>query len=309
VAVCGTALTKEHAQMLGRFARKVYLCFDGDTAGRNAVRRSLEPLLAQGVEARVPVLPESEDPDSFVRRNSAGALQSLFTSADDLPAFWVRDRGKSVESLSPEEKDSMLREAAKVLAHNPSADVREEHLQHLRRRLGLKPESVKPQPRSFVSGQVSRMSSIKSAVPGSGLGLFVSGSNISVAPEALREWKLLQMLLAYPNVAGPVVEEVKLEWFSDPRPRELFDHAVALSLEKGDVSLAELNERIPESLRDGLAALGLPEGDAPERVRRESLDYVLAMEKSYWQNRKREAKTVEEIQEIQKCIQALNLRR
>ena len=33
------------------------------------------------------------------------------------------------------------------------------------------------------------------------------------------------------------------------------------------------------------------------------------MEKSYWQNRKREAKTVEEIQEIQKCIQALNLRR
>src|SRR5690606_377002 len=46
VAVCGTALTKEHAQMLTRFAKKVFLFFDGDAAGRTAVRRSLEPLLA-----------------------------------------------------------------------------------------------------------------------------------------------------------------------------------------------------------------------------------------------------------------------
>ncbi len=137
VAVCGTALTAEHAKTLARFAKKVYLFFDGDVAGRNAVRRSLEPLLAQGVEIRVPVLPESEDPDSYVRKNSLEALQALFADSDDLPAFWVRSHGKAADALSPEEKDALLREATEVLKHNPSVEVREEHLQNLRKRLGL----------------------------------------------------------------------------------------------------------------------------------------------------------------------------
>ena len=48
VAVSGTALTKEHVHILSRFVRKAYLFFDGDAAGRKAVRRSLEPLLAAG---------------------------------------------------------------------------------------------------------------------------------------------------------------------------------------------------------------------------------------------------------------------
>src|SRR5690606_18415506 len=102
VAVCGTALTKEHAQALSRFARKVHLFFDGDAAGRTAVRRSLEPLLAQGVEVRVPALPASEDPDSFVKGNPPEALKALFDAADDLPGFLVRATGKPVDALSPE---------------------------------------------------------------------------------------------------------------------------------------------------------------------------------------------------------------
>ena len=155
VAVCGTALTKEHALMLSRFAKKVYLFFDGDTAGRTAVRRSLEPLLSQGVEIRVPALPEAEDPDSYARKHSPEELQTLFTAADDLPAFLVRDHGKPVESLSPEEKDLLVKDAAKVLQDNPSVEVREEHLQNLRKRLGLRSVPTRALVRPRDSGPVT----------------------------------------------------------------------------------------------------------------------------------------------------------
>src|SRR5690606_30911684 len=138
-------------QMLTRFAKKGFLFFDGDAAGRTAVRRSLEPLLAQGVEVRVPVLPANEDPDSYVRSRSLDDVKALFDAADDLPGFLVRATaaGKPVEALSAEAKDAVVRDATSLLAHHPSADVRDAHLRALRSLLGLKelPRGAAPRPR------------------------------------------------------------------------------------------------------------------------------------------------------------------
>ncbi|HLP39960.1 MAG TPA: DNA primase, partial [Fibrobacteria bacterium] len=93
VAVSGTALTKEHVHILSRFSRKAYLYFDGDAAGRKAARRSLEPLLASGMEVRVPVLPAQEDPDSFTRKHGAGPVREAFAAGEDVVAFLQLDGG------------------------------------------------------------------------------------------------------------------------------------------------------------------------------------------------------------------------
>lgn len=81
VAVLGTALTPEQAHRLSRFAREVVVNFDGDAAGLRAARKSLEALLAEGLDVRVVALPDGEDPDDHVRRRGAESYRALVDAA------------------------------------------------------------------------------------------------------------------------------------------------------------------------------------------------------------------------------------
>lgn len=302
VAVCGTALTKEHAQMLTRFAKKVHLFFDGDAAGRTAVRRSLEPLLAQGVEVRVPVLPPQEDPDSYVRGHTLDDVRALFDAADDLPAFLVRAAGRPVEELSVEARDALAREATALLAHHPSADVREAHLRALRQSLGLK-ERDRPRPVS------PRTRGANLLAADDNLGLFVSGAPIAVRSEDKPEWQFLQLLVYDAAACARVAEEVNLDWFQDERVRELVDYALALWAEGRGLPVVELRERLPDDLRDALDAVEPVEAEDEEHMARRMSDFRDALEMRYWKRMKAGARTLAETLEFQKRITALEKRR
>jgi len=67
VASLGTAFTEAQAKLLGRFARRVAVNYDGDSAGIKAARRAIETLLAADFEIKVLVLPGGKDPDDFIR--------------------------------------------------------------------------------------------------------------------------------------------------------------------------------------------------------------------------------------------------
>lgn len=100
VALCSTALTPGHLTLLNRLeARELVLLLDGDEAGRKAVERLAGPLLAGGVNCRVAVLPDGEDPDTFARKVGAEAVQKLVSEARALTAHLF-------ESLLPGGKDA-----------------------------------------------------------------------------------------------------------------------------------------------------------------------------------------------------------
>ena len=73
VASLGTALTPEQVKLLGRFARKVVVNYDGDSAGVKAAKRAIETLLAEDFEVKVLVLPDNTDPDEFIRTKGVEA--------------------------------------------------------------------------------------------------------------------------------------------------------------------------------------------------------------------------------------------
>lgn len=81
VACMGTALTRDHFDLLFRQVSRLVLCFDGDDAGRRAAWRAVEqalPLMQGMREIRVLFLPEGDDPDSLVRRDGLeGWLRQL----------------------------------------------------------------------------------------------------------------------------------------------------------------------------------------------------------------------------------------
>jgi DNA primase len=82
VALCSTTLTPGHLSALQRAeARELFLLLDGDAAGRAAVERLAPAILGAGASARVALLPEGEDPDTFARSAGAEAVRALLDSA------------------------------------------------------------------------------------------------------------------------------------------------------------------------------------------------------------------------------------
>src|SRR5437660_758667 len=75
VASLGTALTPEQVKLVGRFARKVVVNYDGDRAGVQAAKRATEAILAEDIEVKVLVLPDNADPDEFIRKNGVSEYQ------------------------------------------------------------------------------------------------------------------------------------------------------------------------------------------------------------------------------------------
>jgi DNA primase len=84
VAPLGTAMTTRQAELVARYAERVILLYDSDTAGLKATFRSGDELLRAGVEVLVATLPEGEDPDSVVRARGPDALRVYLRDAVDV---------------------------------------------------------------------------------------------------------------------------------------------------------------------------------------------------------------------------------
>ena len=76
VASSGTSLTTDQIRLLGRFTRNITVIYDGDSAGIHASLRGIDMILKEGMNVRVVLLPEPEDPDSFARSHTAAEVQA-----------------------------------------------------------------------------------------------------------------------------------------------------------------------------------------------------------------------------------------
>ena len=90
VAPQGTALTLQHARLVKRYADEIVLCFDSDKAGTDAALRSMDDLIASGLNLRVARVPAPHDPDSFIKERGSGAFKSLVTEAEGFFDFLLK---------------------------------------------------------------------------------------------------------------------------------------------------------------------------------------------------------------------------
>ncbi len=67
IAVKGTALTENHVKLLSRFTQKITMCFDDDSAGQEAMKKSLPLLEKQGLTTTVIMIPNGKDPDESIK--------------------------------------------------------------------------------------------------------------------------------------------------------------------------------------------------------------------------------------------------
>lgn len=116
VATMGTALTPDHGKMLKRMTKNVVALFDGDSAGMEAAERSLPILLAADLYPKGLTLPNSMDPDDYVKKYGAEALKAELDKAPDLFVMilgrWMEGyRGDASEKVKLADKLKPLFEA------------------------------------------------------------------------------------------------------------------------------------------------------------------------------------------------------
>jgi len=91
VATLGTSFAVGHARMLRRYAKRVILLFDGDTAGAEAANRALEVCLKQGIDIYVATISGGSDPCDFVVEQGPEAFRDVLEKANDVLKFkWLR---------------------------------------------------------------------------------------------------------------------------------------------------------------------------------------------------------------------------
>ena len=143
VAPQGTAFTADQARVLKRYVDEVVLCFDGDKAGRNAVIRALDPLLAAGLAIRVASIPPPDDPDSWIRAHGAESFQALLNRAQGIFDFYLQGLCSENDTASDRGRLVVLRSMGEAVHKTANAVLIDTYAQRTAQRLGVDVQSVR----------------------------------------------------------------------------------------------------------------------------------------------------------------------
>ena len=143
VASMGTALTKDQARIIKRFAGKSLICYDGDSAGQKAAIRGLEILRDEGLEVKVVSLPNGMDPDDVIKNYGAEGYQKLLDGAMPLSDFKIDTLKKTYDPSLPDEKRKFVAEALRIVKSAETASEQEDLLKTVRDYSGITIEALK----------------------------------------------------------------------------------------------------------------------------------------------------------------------
>src|SRR5690606_11971439 len=127
VATCGTALTDEHVQLLRRFARRIVLAFDADTAGQPAADRFYQWESRFDLDVVVAAMPAGVDPADLALR----APEELVAAVAEARPFLEFRLGRILDAAdldSAEHRARAAEEALGVIAEHPNDLVRDQYL-------------------------------------------------------------------------------------------------------------------------------------------------------------------------------------
>ena len=141
VANSGTALSVYQIKLLRRFTQNITLLYDGDEAGIHAAMRGTDMLLAEGMNIKVLLLPDGDDPDSFAKKHSAQELKDYIEkNQTDFITFKTR---LTVENVTdPVKRSEAISGIVKSISVIPDQILRSTYLSELSQRMDIKEQTL-----------------------------------------------------------------------------------------------------------------------------------------------------------------------
>ena len=141
VASCGTSLTVEQVRLMRKFSENVTIMYDGDSAGIHAALRGIDIVLAEGLNVRIVLLPEGEDPDSFGRKHSRDEVLDYIRQGERDFIEFKSDLLLSEAAGDPLRRATLINDIADTIAQIPDAVKRSVYIRTCARKFEIE-ESI-----------------------------------------------------------------------------------------------------------------------------------------------------------------------
>ena len=145
VATLGTATTPAHLQVLSRSAETIVFCFDGDKAGRDAAWKALKtslPAITAGLLIKFLILPNGEDPDTLIKRESVKSFSKRINDAQTLSSFLFDHIKAQVPFNTIEGKTLFLEKTAELINLVTYPTYRQQLIEGVAQEVGQKIDQV-----------------------------------------------------------------------------------------------------------------------------------------------------------------------
>lgn len=230
VASLGTALTPEQAKLIGRFARKVVVNYDGDRAGVQAAKRAIETILAEDLEVKVLVLPDNADPDDFIRKYGATEYQKRRGEAQPHIQFVIDQAVRDRNLHSPADKAAAVEEALPFVRAVRSRIQKREYFDITMDALRVQPEQRRELWQQIRSGASTDAASVQAIAKRS------PSSRPTVAEE-----KLLELLLANIELRKIILPRLETADFENLASAPIFRALIGLDQADQEVGFDSLS--------------------------------------------------------------------
>ena len=152
VANSGTALSVFQIKMLRRFTQNITLLYDGDEAGIHAAMRGTDMLLAEGMNIKVLLLPDNEDPDSFARSHTASDFRAYIEEHQtDFMEFKTTVLLKGVDD--PIKRSEAISNIVKTISVIKDPIIRATYIKECSLRIGIAEQTLITQMNKFIRSQ------------------------------------------------------------------------------------------------------------------------------------------------------------
>ena len=293
VATLGTALTKDHVRKLKGYAGEVVIVFDSDEAGKRATARSLPIFLNEGVSSRVMVLPEGEDPDSFVNKNGLDSFLDNLNRSIPMFEFFV-DQKLSYITDGVEDKVNVLKEILPVLSGLNDTVQCSLYVQQLSENMGITESVILTELRNFQahhSGKGNKRS---------------IGEQLSSTRSRNKDGiHLLNLFINYPHTMESLMQVNYKALFSDTIMAGLFDSLYEIYKNEGKIEPEDILDRlgddqIKEQFREAILLPSIYPSDTVEDAINEFKDRIQKLELSQSFNKAIKRRDMEELNQLLK---------
>jgi DNA primase len=138
VASSGTALTEDQVTLLSRYTKNIYVVYDSDPAGEKAALRSIELLLKKDFEVKILSLPEGEDPDSFINKNTKADFEQLLTKTYNFLEYQADYFKKRGDFDDPSKETNAIKELVKSVSFVNDEMKREIFIKHISQKFNIR---------------------------------------------------------------------------------------------------------------------------------------------------------------------------
>ncbi|MDF1813382.1 MAG: DNA primase [Verrucomicrobiales bacterium] len=145
VAPLGTAFTEEHAKVLRRQCEEVTLCFDSDNAGIAAAGKAFRLLAPKGMLVRLALLPEGEDPDSYIKKYGVDAFQSIINNSSEYFDFHIDRKGSRLSAGPLRDRLDFAKELSADIALVENKMLQDSLINRIAAKLGVGEAEIRKQ--------------------------------------------------------------------------------------------------------------------------------------------------------------------